>query len=212
MYPSVARTNDRMKLAINNATKKVGIKYKIKNHKAVVLDDHNFQSTKQLYRVAKIIVTERNKETFELMMQNTMLPEYIKTKLTLYNCSAETLTPYLSNIDFDVMDFMGTWSKNKYVFFQRLVNNCYADKAVVRLTVCARGECMSHDKCVDLILKDIQSLKCSYVIKAIPLKNWGIQLKTNGIETIYRNNVCLTTKSNMLNMIFVLRRTKTLTT
>ncbi len=93
---------------------------------------------------------------------------------------------------------MGTWKINKNIFFERLLNNCYADKAVVRLTVCARGEYMSHNHCVDKILYDIHHFNCNYSIIPVPLKNWGIQLKTNGIDPLYKDNVCVTTKSNML--------------
>tara|TARA_B100001094_G_scaffold252978_1_gene251212 strand:- start:829 stop:1452 length:624 start_codon:yes stop_codon:yes gene_type:complete len=207
MYPSSARVGDMHKLMINKATRTVAMKHKVKKKQVVVLDDENFQSSKAMYNMGRILVTERNLETFKKMKRTSKkVTVSLKKNLNYKNINAIDLD--ISNIDVDVLDLMGTWKKNKNIFLNRLQNKMYSDKAIVRLTVCARGEYKSHDDCVSMVINDLKNLKCDYSIKPLKLSQWGVQLKTHGIDPFYKDCECLTTKSNMLNFIFVIKINK----
>jgi hypothetical protein len=203
-YPSVKRFESSNKLFMNYAIKQIVKKYGIKTKLATVLDDHHLQSTKTCKPFQKIIVTQNDFNTYN-NIQNQHLHKNTVCMLKDYSEIEE------KGINLDHADFCNTWESNRDSVFKRLRNKQYANKSILRLTVCIRGmtnkfgrrKGMTLDKCIDKITNELEENAYGYSITPLPIKSWGMPLRTNGFDTTDKECIAYT-YGTMINMIFLL--------
>ena len=212
-YPSNLRKGDESKEMINKCVNRMITKYKIRRNIATILDDYNYQSTKSLKNVKKVIITQNEQNHYEKMKNN--LPD---DSVDLRFCNYDEINEEFDNdkIDIDHADFCKCWDTMKYGIFERLENNAYSDKAILRLTVCRRGTLNGHrktkgmtvDKCIDKIEDEMSKIISNYSVKSLSMKEWELLKKDRAkMEKGYRDAKAYV-YGNMINMIFLISRNK----
>ena len=206
-YPSATRFESGNKLFMNQATKQIVKKYRIKTNLATVLDDHHLQSTNTCKSFKKVIVTQNDQDTYK-MIQKQSLHKNTECVFKDYSEVEER------DINLDHADFCNTWESNRDSVFDRLKNKQYANRSILRLTICIRGmtnkfgrrKGMTFDRCIDKITNELEQNSNGYSITPLPIKSWGMPLKANGFDTIDKECIAFT-YGTMINMIFLIQYT-----
>ena len=204
-YPSEKRNNDVAKLFMNQAVKTIVKNKHIKPTLATVLDDHYLQSTNTCKAFKKVVITQNDPDTYLHISKH---PNLHKNTLCLH--LEYSKLPH-DGITLDHADFCTTWESNCEAIFERLKNRQYAEKSILRLTVCGRGmtnkygnrKGMTMEKCVDKIELDMQSHSYGYKIRPLKLREWGMPLKKNGFDPSDGDSIAYT-YGTMINMIFLI--------
>ena len=141
-YPSSERLGHTGKIMMNNCVKRMTSRFRIKKNIASVLDDYNFQSTKTMKDFDQIVISQNDKSHYDKMLRT--IPN---KNVSLFYCDYEELSDTFfetKTVDVDHADFCQSWDSMKGGIFDRLENNVYSDRALLRLTVCRRGTINKH--------------------------------------------------------------------
>ena len=211
-YPSEKRFGHDGKILVNNCVKRMIPIFKIRKNIATVLDDYNFQSTKSLTDYNEVVISQNDKSHYEQMMYTIPIKN-----VRLFYCDYEALTDTFigqHTIDLDHADFCQSWDSMKGGIFDRLENNEYSDRALLRLTVCRRGTFNKHgrtkgmtlERCVDKVEEELQNVVCNYTVKPLKMKDWCLTKNERAqMQLGYRESTAYV-YSNMINMIFLITR------
>lgn len=162
---------------------------------ALVLDDEHYQSTRSLEvfgRGLRVRLAQHYEGIYQKMKTNK--PSIVEQ---LMRGDYGELNDYLEkeSVVIDNADFCGSWTeKTKKIMRDRLTKETYAKRALVRLTLCARGLKMSYDEFVDVVKTEYIAMAdgTQYSIKPLTIKQicpdyveYGIP-KDEGGATSYR--------------------------
>lgn len=115
----------------------------------------------------------------------------------------------------DNADFCCGWEKTRECMFERLRSNVYADKAIVRMTLSARGSKQSVDDFTNQVLFEyacIGSLNTEYTVKPIILKDWAGDIRKKGFCEEDTLSPCYTYFPMMTTFIFLVTRVQSVFT
>lgn len=212
------KAGDVEKIWINNVVQSLAalcLKDDRNKKNALVLDDHNFQSTKSIDdKNINVYLAQHDEKTYKKMVKNK--PENATVHLGDYRMLNDMK---IKNVVIDHADFCSTASENVYATLrERFVNGMYADTAILRITVCQRGLKMKQDEFIDLLLIDLTEYvkNTPYTLKPLSIRNWcnlyGAEYKMEFSDedmdnTIYHTGtsmytmICLIQKSKLLELL-----------
>tara|TARA_Y100000389_G_scaffold184980_1_gene203926 strand:- start:1221 stop:1862 length:642 start_codon:yes stop_codon:yes gene_type:complete len=156
---------------------------------ALVLDDHNYQSTLSLMDVDKnieVYIAQHDDNMYKKM--KTTVPSnvslLINDECTVFNT--------MKNVVVDHADFCGTSKTVFPILRERFENGVYATKSILRVTVCQRGSRMKKDKFCDNLLCNIYDLveDTDYAIKPLSVRQW-CDIEGKGRDKDFPNKECL---------------------
>lgn len=159
----------------------------MKDKKALVLDDHNYQSTLSLSKKdIEVFIAQNDKNTYKQMIKN--IPPNV-TIMVNDECSIFNST---NNVVVDHADFCGTIKTVFPILQERFDNRVYHTKSILRITVCQRGSGMKKKDFCDDFLAKIYGLveNTEYAIKPLSIKQW-CEIEGKGSEKYFPNEECL---------------------
>eukprot|EP00854_Cymbomonas_tetramitiformis_P010708 gene10708-12666_t len=158
---------------VNNCVKRMTPRFRIKKNIASVLDDYNFQSTKTLKDFNQIVISQNDKSHYDKMMYNIPIKN-----IRMFYCDYEHLTETFfdsETIDVDHADFCQSWDSMKEGIFNRLENNVYSNRALLRLTddVTIRYTWNGDVRMIELVVNKMIMYVVDYHL-GTPLEMWSI--------------------------------------
>ena len=197
-YSKIRRVDDDNKLFCNDAVINCYKKYVLQNKSptlqqqemALVLDESHFNSTMSLAELGDplfliVWIAQHDPAEYTKMIkaknENAILKSMV-TKLVLGDY--DSLWPsrtrqYANKVVIDHADFCCGWTKAKGTMLKRLQDPCfYANRAIVRLTLCARGS-IHNNKSIEDFAQQVRdeyasdgSIGTVYSVKPLTLGQW----------------------------------------
>lgn len=185
------RKGDANKLWCNEivsccADKFLNVRTRSKN--ALVLDDHNFQSTLSIRdKKIGVYIAQHDRTTFK-KMNAKQLPSNVSV-LVHDDCG---IFNNMKNVVIDHADFCGTSKSIFPILRERFLNGVYDTKAILRITVCQRGSGLKKAKfCADLMKRTYELVEeTPYAIKPLTVKQW-CEIEGKGNEKDFGDQSCL---------------------
>jgi hypothetical protein len=189
------------------------LKNRAKYSYAVVLDDSNFNSTKAIEKCdegIRVHIAQHDKNELKNMMKKR--PKNV-TRL-LYGDYSILNPP--KKVVIDNADFCCGWKKAKNTLIDRLKSaDFYADRAIVRLTLCALGS-LPLNGTIDDVINDVANDYISaadetkYCVEILNLRQWVKNWDEEHFKTYrfpekeYGDYGCYTYKPSMFTFMFLL--------
>lgn len=169
-YSKKRKANDANKLFCNEVVHRCYLKYVqpwTTESVAVLLDDRHFQSTRALPTL-KVWIAQHNQSEHDKMTKSR--PSNVET---LIHADYSALKPPPGSVVVDNADFCGGWTAASEILFDRLkAPMFYASRAIVRITVSARG--ITPDRFANLVVREYQmaAIDTPYSVKPLSIRQW----------------------------------------
>ena len=167
---------------------------------ALVLDAPAFSSTRKLPRGVCAYVAQHDPTHLREMRKS--VPRNVRLLHAGDYSQLDRHVPPRS-VGIDHADFCSSWSRARDIMIERLWNNVYADRAIVRLTVCARNGGKTDEQTVDEILEDYArgAIGSEYSVVALPVGLWDKEGAWQDPQALY-----VAYAPRMINLLFYISR------
>ena len=200
-YSNVRKNDDPYKKFCNEALVHCYKEYiGLKTGKVLVLDDSRFASTNVITKTfenLEIWLAQHNEKEFMKMDDNVnKYPHLDKRVSVLIHDDYFKLDEYLpdKSVVIDNADFCCGWSSVRDKMLKRIsASNIYGNKALLRLTVSARGSKKNMNDFTSDVICDIfqASFDTSYSIKPLSIRQWCCPGTSGVTFTKQQEKLCL---------------------